>query len=38
MFYDLVYVVIIAELSQILSTNISWTVLGNFSFLFIIVW
>jgi low temperature requirement protein LtrA len=38
LFYDLVYVVIIAELSHALSTHISWAGLGTFAFLFVIVW
>lgn len=38
LFYDLVYVVIIAELSHTLAGNISLTGIGSFVFLFIIVW
>src|SRR6266508_3363167 len=38
LFYDLVYVVIIAELSHTLAGNISLTDIGIFVFLFIIVW
>src|SRR5919106_847068 len=38
LFYDLVYVVIIAELSHALSGNISLAGVGIFIFLFIIVW
>ena len=38
LFYDLVYVVIIAELSHALAGNISLTGIGIFVFLFIIVW
>jgi len=38
LFYDLVYVVIIAELSHVLSAHIGWKGLGEFAFLFIIVW
>ena len=38
LFYDLVYVVIIAELSHALAENISWTGVGTFVFLFSIVW
>jgi low temperature requirement protein LtrA len=38
LFYDLVYVVIIAELSHALAGNISLTAIGIFVFLFIIVW
>jgi low temperature requirement protein LtrA len=38
LFYDLVYVVIIAELSHALSGNISLAGIGIFIFLFIIVW
>jgi low temperature requirement protein LtrA len=38
LFYDLVYVVIIAELSHALSAHIGWAGLGNFAFLFVIVW
>jgi len=38
LFYDLVYVALVAELSHALSNNISWTGLGSFSFLFIIIW
>ena len=38
LFYDLVYVVLIAELSHSLSAHASWQGVGNFVFLFIIVW
>ena len=38
LFYDLVYVALIAELSHSLSGHISWAGLGSFTFLFIIVW
>ena len=38
LFYDLVYVVIIAELSHALAGNISLTRIGIFVFLFILVW
>jgi len=38
LFYDLVYVVIIAELSHALARNISMAGVGTFVFLFIIVW
>ena len=38
LFYDLVYVVIIAELSHALAGNISLAGIGTFVFLFIIVW
>ena len=38
LFYDLVYVVIIAELSHALAGNISLAGIGSFVFLFIIVW
>lgn len=38
LFYDLVYVVIIAQLSHALSSHITWTGVGHFAFLFIIVW
>lgn len=38
LFYDLVYVVIIAELSHALASDISWAGLRTFVFLFIIVW
>jgi low temperature requirement protein LtrA len=38
LFYDLVYVVIIAELSHTLAGNISWAGIGTFIFLFVIVW
>jgi low temperature requirement protein LtrA len=38
LFYDLVYVVIIAELSHTLAGNISLAGIGSFVFLFIIVW
>lgn len=38
LFYDLVYVALIAELSHALSSHISWEALGGFAFLFVIVW
>ena len=38
LFYDLVYVVIIAELSHALAGNISLAGIGAFVFLFVIVW
>lgn len=38
LFYDLVYVVIIAELAHSLATHLTWTGVGNFVFLFIMVW
>ena len=38
LFYDLVYVVIIAELAHALSQNTDLAGIGNFIFLFVIVW
>lgn len=38
LFYDLVYVVIVAELAHALSTNVTWAGGAGFAFLFIIVW
>ena len=38
LFYDLVYVVIIAQLSHALAEHISWVGLAGFAFLFVIVW
>jgi len=38
LFYDLVYVALIAELSHTLSGHIGWAGLGEFAFLFVIVW
>ena len=38
LFYDLVYVALIAELSHSLSSHISWAGLGSFAFVFVIVW
>jgi len=38
LFYDLVYVALIAELSHSLSSHIGWAGLGGFAFLFVIVW
>jgi low temperature requirement protein LtrA len=38
LFYDLVYVALIAELSHSLSSHIGWDALGRFAFLFVIVW
>ena len=36
--YDLVYVVIIAELAHVLSENITLAGFANFAFLFVVVW
>jgi low temperature requirement protein LtrA len=38
LFYDLVFVVIIAELAHSLSMDISWISILKFSFLFLIIW
>jgi low temperature requirement protein LtrA len=38
LFYDLVYVVIVAELAHALAGDVSWAGIGRFAFLFIIVW
>jgi len=38
LFYDLVYVALVAELSHALSSHIGWAALGDFAFLFVIVW
>ncbi|MGB4871469.1 MAG: low temperature requirement protein A, partial [Candidatus Promineifilaceae bacterium] len=38
LFYDLVYVVIVAELAHTLAGDVSWAGIGRFAFLFIIVW
>ncbi len=38
LFYDLVYVVIVAELAHALAGHVNWVGLGQFVFLFIIVW
>jgi len=38
LFYDLVYVALVAELSHSLSSHIGWGALGGFAFLFVIVW
>ena len=38
LFYDLVYVALVAELSHSLSNHIGWAGLGGFAFLFVIVW
>lgn len=38
LFYDLVYVALIAQLSHALSSHIGWDALGGFAFLFVIVW
>jgi low temperature requirement protein LtrA len=38
LFYYLVYVVLVAELSQGLSDHIGWAGLAGFAFLFVIVW
>ncbi|WP_420640705.1 low temperature requirement protein A [Candidatus Leptofilum sp.] len=38
LFYDLVYVVIVAELAHALAGDISWAGVGRFAFLFIVVW
>lgn len=38
LFYDLVYVALVAELSHSLSSHIGWAGLGGFAFLFVIIW
>ena len=38
LFYDLVYVVLIAELAHVLSGHIDLVGLAGYAFLFIIVW
>ena len=38
LFYDLVYVVLIAELTHALATHVNWQSLLGFAFLFVIVW
>ena len=38
LFYDLVYVVLIAELTHALATHVNWQSLLRFAFLFVIVW
>lgn len=38
LFYDLVYVVIVAELAHSLAGNVSWASVGQFAFLFVVVW
>lgn len=38
LFYDLVYVALVAELSHSLSSHVGWAGLGGFAFLFVIVW
>lgn len=38
LFYDLVYVALIAELSHTLSSDLTWAGLGAFAFLFLTVW
>jgi low temperature requirement protein LtrA len=38
LFYDLVYVVLIAQLAHALSGNVNLNGIGSFTFLFIIVW
>ena len=38
LFYDLIYVVIVAELAHALALNLSWAGIGQFAFLFVIVW
>ena len=38
LFYDLVYVVLIAQLSHALASHLSWEGVWGFAFLFIIVW
>nr|WP_319399226.1 low temperature requirement protein A [uncultured Carboxylicivirga sp.] len=38
LFYDLIYVAIIAQLSHKLAVDISWTSFGEFVFLFLVVW
>ncbi len=38
LFYDLVYVALIAQLSHALVHHITWVGIGEFSFLFVLVW
>lgn len=38
LFYDLVYVVIIAELAHALAANVTWQGVAGFAFLFAVVW
>ena len=38
LFYDLVYVVLIAQLAHALSQNVNLGGIGNYAFLFVIVW
>ncbi|MBS2096766.1 low temperature requirement protein A [Carboxylicivirga linearis] len=38
LFYDLIYVAIIAQLSHKLAVDVSWSSFGEFSFLFLVVW
>ncbi len=38
LFYDLVYVVLIAQLSHALAEHINWVGAGGFAFLFVVVW
>jgi len=38
LFYDLVYVALVAQLSHTLSNHIGWAALGGFAFLFVIIW
>jgi low temperature requirement protein LtrA len=38
LFYNLVFVVLIAQLAHALAPHVGWVGLGNFTFLFIIVW
>ena len=38
LFYDLVYVVIVAELAHALAGDVSWAGVGRFAFLFVTVW
>lgn len=38
LFYDLVYVVLVAELAHALAEHVDWQGVGTFAFLFVIVW
>ncbi len=38
LFYDLVYVVLVAELAHALSTHVNWEGVAGFAFLFLLVW
>lgn len=38
LFYDLVYVVLIAQLAHALSAHLTWSGIGEFIFMFIIIW